>query len=122
MSLRRPLIIGPEVATQPHWKHRRTATLRRVTALFVEHADCLDEIQIGLFDDVFCHLIKRTRPKALEELSRRLATFENAPRSSFASWRSIGKSLLRARYWHNPDASAPAISLKSRRRTATPIF
>jgi uncharacterized protein (DUF2336 family) len=80
MSLRWPLIIDSEVATQPRWKHKRTATLRRVTALFVKHANCLDEIQILRFDDVFCHLIKRTRPKALEELSRRLATFENAPR------------------------------------------
>jgi uncharacterized protein (DUF2336 family) len=80
MSLRLPSTIDPEVATQPRWQHRRIATLKRVTTLFVEHADCLDEIQIDLFDDVFRHLIKRAPPKALEELSRRLAPFENAPR------------------------------------------
>jgi uncharacterized protein (DUF2336 family) len=80
MSLRLPSTIDPEFAAQPRWKHRRTATLRRVTTLFVEHADCLDEIQIDRFDDVFRHLIKRALPKALEELSRRLAPIENAPR------------------------------------------
>jgi uncharacterized protein (DUF2336 family) len=80
MSRRRALVIGSEAATQARWKHRRTATLRRVTALFVAHADCLDDIQIRRFDDVFCHLIKRIRPEALEDLSRSLAPFENAPK------------------------------------------
>src|SRR5215217_3780658 len=58
---------------------RRVETLRRITDLFVSGADRLNDLQIGLFDDVLVHLIKRIETKALVQLSNRLAGFENAP-------------------------------------------
>jgi len=58
---------------------KRTETLRRVTDLFLKDADRLNEAQIGLFDDVLIHLIKRIETKVLIELSEHLAPVDNAP-------------------------------------------
>ncbi len=58
---------------------KRVETLRRVTDLFLNDADRLNETQIGLFDDVLCHLIKRIETKALVELSEHLAPVDNSP-------------------------------------------
>ncbi len=58
---------------------RRIETLRRVTDLFLAGADRLNDAQIGVFDDVLCHLIKRIETKAVVELSARMAPLEVAP-------------------------------------------
>jgi uncharacterized protein (DUF2336 family) len=68
-----------EDAIQSGSPEKRVETLRRVTDLFLNGADRLNEAQIGVFDDVLCHLIKRIETKAMAELSTRLAPVDNAP-------------------------------------------
>ena len=51
----------------------RIKTLRRVTDLFLNDADRLNDDQIKVFDDVLCLLIRRIEAKSLVELSKRLA-------------------------------------------------
>ena len=60
-------------------RDQRIEMLRRVTDLFLVSADCFNEQQIGLFDDVLLHLTKRIENKALAELSSRLAPVDTAP-------------------------------------------
>ena len=50
-----------------------------ITDLFVGDADSFDDAQVGLFDDVFAHLIDEIETEALAELARRLAAVDNAP-------------------------------------------
>jgi uncharacterized protein (DUF2336 family) len=57
----------------------RIKTLRRVTDLFLNDADRLNDDQIKVFDDVLCLLIRRIEAKSLVELSKRLAPIDNAP-------------------------------------------
>ncbi len=73
------LIAELEDAIQSGSKDRRVDTLRRITDLFVTDADRFNDQQIGVFDDVLGHLIKRIEGKALAELSQRLAPVQNAP-------------------------------------------
>src|ERR1700687_3463060 len=73
------LIADLEDAIKSGSQDRRVETLRRVTDLFLNDADRLNEEQIGLFDDVLCHLIKRIETKALVELSGHLAPIDNSP-------------------------------------------
>lgn len=68
-----------EDAIQSGSPERRVETLRRVTDLFLNESDKLTDEQIGVFDDVLGHLIKRIEKKALVELSGRLAPVDNAP-------------------------------------------
>jgi uncharacterized protein (DUF2336 family) len=79
MSAPQSLIAELEDAIKSGSSERRVETLRRVTALFLNDADRLNETQIGLFDDVLCHLIKRIETKALVELSGHLAPIDNSP-------------------------------------------
>ncbi len=58
---------------------KRTEILRRVTALFLDDADRLNERQIGVFDDVLVHLVGRIEAKALVQLSGSLGNVTNAP-------------------------------------------
>jgi len=58
---------------------KRVETLRRVTDLFLNEADRLNDQQIGVFDDVLTHLIQRIETKALVQLSTALAPVGNAP-------------------------------------------
>jgi uncharacterized protein (DUF2336 family) len=58
---------------------KRVATLRRVTDLFLDKGDRLNEQQIAVFDDVLVHLIQRIEAKALVQLSTSLAPVDNAP-------------------------------------------
>jgi uncharacterized protein (DUF2336 family) len=60
-------------------QERRSETLRRVTDLFLDNADRLNQAQIGLFDDVLCHLIRRIEKQALRDLSTRLSPIPEAP-------------------------------------------
>jgi len=58
---------------------KRVETLRRVTDLFLNEADRLNDQQIGVFDDVLSHLIQRIETRALVQLSTTLAPVGNAP-------------------------------------------
>jgi len=60
---------------------QRSDILRRVTDLFVQQADDYSAEQVGLFDDVMGHLIRKIERAALIELSDRLAPVDNAPRN-----------------------------------------
>jgi uncharacterized protein (DUF2336 family) len=73
------LIADLEDSIKSGSQERRVETLRRVTDLFLSDADRLNEAQVGVFDDVLCHLIKRIETKAVAELSARLAPVDNAP-------------------------------------------
>src|SRR5271169_4931125 len=79
MNAEPSLIAELEDAIKSGSSDKRVQTLRRVTDLFLNDADRLNEAQIGLFDDVLCHLIKRIEIKALVELSGHLAPVDNAP-------------------------------------------
>src|SRR5579863_7139560 len=79
MDAPQSLLAELEEAIQTGSSEKRVETLRRVTDLFLNDADRLNEAQIGLFDDVLCHLIKRIETKALAELSGHLAPIDNSP-------------------------------------------
>jgi uncharacterized protein (DUF2336 family) len=79
MSAQQSLIVELEEAIQSGSSEKRVETLRRVTDLFLNDSDRLNEAQIALFDDVLCHLIKRIETKALVELSEHLAPVDNSP-------------------------------------------
>jgi uncharacterized protein (DUF2336 family) len=79
MSAQQSLIVELEDAIKSGSSEKRVETLRRVTDLFLSDADRLSEAQIGVFDDVLCHLIKRIETKALVELSGHLAPVDNSP-------------------------------------------
>jgi uncharacterized protein (DUF2336 family) len=79
MAVWHSLIDELEGAIKSGSSEKRVETLRRVTDLFLNDADHLNVTQIGLFDDVLCHLIRRIETKALVELSGQLAPVDNAP-------------------------------------------
>lgn len=68
-----------EAAIRNGSAEKRVETLRRITDLFLEQSDRLNDEQIGLFDDVLGHFMARIESKALSELSDRLAGIQNAP-------------------------------------------
>jgi uncharacterized protein (DUF2336 family) len=68
-----------ETAIRDGSSERRIETLRRITDLFLEQSDRLNDEQIGLFDNVLGHFVERIESRALAELSDRLARIENAP-------------------------------------------
>jgi uncharacterized protein (DUF2336 family) len=68
-----------ETALKDGSSAKRVETLRRVTDLFLDDADRLNEQQIKVFDDVLMHLIDRIETKALIQLSTVLAPVDNAP-------------------------------------------
>src|SRR4051812_33105606 len=73
------LITELEDAVQGGSAEKRVETLRRVTDLFLDDADRLNEQQISVFDDVLVHLIQRIETKALVQLSTSLAPVSHAP-------------------------------------------
>lgn len=79
MSSPSSLIAELEAAVESGSRDKRVETLRRVSDLFLTSADRLNDDQIGLFDDILLHLIKRVENKALAELSSRLAPVDSAP-------------------------------------------
>jgi len=79
MSHSESLIAELESSVQNASSDKRLNTLRRVTDLFLDDTDHLNEEQIKVFDDVLCHLMKQVESKALVELSGRLAPIEKAP-------------------------------------------
>lgn len=58
---------------------KRLSTLRRITGLFLDKSDQLNDEQVAVFDDVLVHLIERIETKALVQLSASLAPLDNAP-------------------------------------------
>ena len=58
---------------------KRVHTLRRVTRLFLDELDRLNEQQMGVFDDVLVPLIQRIETKVSVQLSATLAPIDNAP-------------------------------------------
>jgi uncharacterized protein (DUF2336 family) len=73
------LISDLENALKSGSSEKRAETLRRVTNLFLNDADRLNEQQISVFDDVLVHLVQRIESKALVQLSKSLAPVDNAP-------------------------------------------
>jgi uncharacterized protein (DUF2336 family) len=73
------LISELEDAVKGNSAEKRVETLRRVTDLFLDDADRLNEQQISVFDDVLVHLIQRIETKALVQLSTTLAPVSHAP-------------------------------------------
>jgi uncharacterized protein DUF2336 len=73
------LIAELEWAVKDDLLENRIKTLRRVTDLFLNDAERLNDDQIKVFDDVLCLLIRKIEGKALVELSRRLAPIDNSP-------------------------------------------
>jgi uncharacterized protein (DUF2336 family) len=59
--------------------NKRVETLRRITDLFLTHADRYQPEQVAVFDDVLGHMIRHIESRALAELSQRLAPVDNAP-------------------------------------------
>jgi uncharacterized protein (DUF2336 family) len=57
----------------------RGITVRRLTDLFLVHAEACTADQVAVFDDVISHLIEKIDRRVLVELSNRLAQVENAP-------------------------------------------
>jgi hypothetical protein len=58
---------------------RRNVILLRITHLFLSTADRLNEVQVGIFDDVLLRLISRAEPQSLVKLSSTLSEFTPAP-------------------------------------------
>jgi uncharacterized protein (DUF2336 family) len=79
MSVPNTLIAEVEAAIASGSRDKRVDTLRRVTDLFLDSSDRLNDQQIGVFDDVLLHLIKRVESQALKQLGERLAPVDNAP-------------------------------------------
>jgi uncharacterized protein (DUF2336 family) len=73
------LIAELEAAVQTGTPEKRVETLRRVTGLFLDQSNQLNEQQIAVFDDVLLHLVQRIEHKALVQLSDSLAPVDNAP-------------------------------------------
>jgi uncharacterized protein (DUF2336 family) len=73
------LIPELEQVVQHGSREKRVATLRRITALFLDGASSYSAEHVDLFDDVFGMLIAEIESKARAELSHRLAPVGNAP-------------------------------------------
>jgi uncharacterized protein (DUF2336 family) len=79
MGERDSLIHELEDAMQSGSSAKRVATLRRITDLFVDSAEELQDEQIALFDDVLGRLIEEIGVRARAELSNRVAPLAKAP-------------------------------------------
>jgi hypothetical protein len=73
------IIAELEDAVREGTSAKRVRTLRRVTDLFLNDGDRLNEEQVKVFDDVLCLLIARVETRARAELSKRLAPLDYAP-------------------------------------------
>jgi uncharacterized protein (DUF2336 family) len=58
---------------------RRAETLARITTLFLDGAPRFKDEHVALFDDVILYLVEEIEAEAIAELSRRLASIDNAP-------------------------------------------
>ena len=76
------LIAELDAAVHNRSPARRTELLRRITKLLLFDADRLNEIQIGLFDDVLVRLIRSVEAGTLGQLSNSLSQLNIAPREA----------------------------------------
>jgi uncharacterized protein (DUF2336 family) len=58
---------------------KRAVMAERVTALFVDAAESVDEAQVALFDEILARLIDEIETAVLAAISRRIAPVPNAP-------------------------------------------
>jgi uncharacterized protein (DUF2336 family) len=79
MSATRSLIPELEEVVQRGSREKRTETLQRITALFLDGAGRYSDEHVDLFDEVFGLLINEIEAKARAELSNHLAPVSNAP-------------------------------------------
>src|SRR5262245_38761366 len=79
MSAPASLIPELEEVIQHGTPERRAATLKRITAYFLDGASRFNDDHVRLFDHVFSRLIEEIETKARSELSYRLAPVGNAP-------------------------------------------
>jgi uncharacterized protein (DUF2336 family) len=93
-----------ELAVKDDLLENRTKTLRRITDLFINDAERLNDEQIQVFDDVLCLLIRRIEGRALVELSNRLAPVDNSP-----------IEVIRRLAWDEDVAVAEPVLAQSRR-------
>jgi uncharacterized protein (DUF2336 family) len=98
------LIAELELAVKDDLLENRTKTLRRITDLFINDADRLNDEQIKVFDDVLCLLIRRIEGRALVELSNRLAPVDTSP-----------IEVIRRLAWDEDIAVAEPVLAQSRR-------
>jgi uncharacterized protein (DUF2336 family) len=73
------LIAELESAVSSGNSEKRVDILRRVTSLFLDDADRLNDEQVSVFDNVLVHLVGRIEARALAQLSNTLAPVQNAP-------------------------------------------
>lgn len=81
MNVQGSLISELDEAITSGGSDKRVETLRRITDLFLTHADRYQPEQVAVFDDVLGHMIRHIESRALTELSQRLAPVDNAPRN-----------------------------------------
>lgn len=74
------LIDELEKATQEASHERRVQMLRKVTDLFVDNADKINQDKANFFGDVLDQFISCVEQQALSELSVRIAPLENTPK------------------------------------------
>ncbi len=75
----RSLIPELEDVVQHGSREKRTETLQRITALFLDGASRYSDEHVDLFDEVFGLLIEEIETKARAELANHLAPVGNAP-------------------------------------------
>src|SRR5262245_38174816 len=73
------LLAELEAAVHTGSVDKRVATMNRVTDLFLNSSSNLNEEQVGLFENVLLHLVRKVENKALAEIGRRFAPVGNAP-------------------------------------------
>jgi uncharacterized protein (DUF2336 family) len=78
-SAARSLIIELNAAVSRASESWRSELLRRVTDLFIGSIGSYSRQQTAIFDDILCRLIEKVEPRALIELSARLAPLASAP-------------------------------------------
>ncbi len=70
-----------EDALQSGAPERRVVLLRRITDLFLNDANRLNEEQVGVFDDILTHLAHRIEARVLSQISIKFAPVTNAPKN-----------------------------------------
>lgn len=73
-----------EDALQSGAPERRVELLRRITDLFLNDANRLNEAQVGVFDEILTHLAHRIEERVLSQISLKLAPVRNAPPNMIA--------------------------------------
>lgn len=70
-----------EDALQSGAPERRVLLLRRITDLFLNDANRLNEQQVGVFDEILTHLAHRIEERVLAQISLKFAPVRNAPKN-----------------------------------------